>query len=243
MHAGHPLPRGRRDFLRQVAIWLGFVVAYEVVRGLADRGPGEALRNARQLIRVEDHLGGLYELDVQHRALGAGTALVHAANWTYWLSQFVVVTGVLLWIYLRRNWAYLRLRNTLIVVNTLGLVAYVALPVAPPRLMPGLGFVDTLASSETLNQDSGLVHALANPYAAMPSLHAADALIVGLALASVVRSWPLRVLFLLWPLWVWFSLLATGNHFWLDVAAGAALGALGAAAVGAFMRQPAAGAS
>ena len=223
------LPRGRGDFFRQLAIWLGFGVAYEVVRGLADRGSGEALRNARRVIRIEDRLGGLHELDVQHWVMGAGRVLVHAVDWTYWLSQFVVVGGALLWIYLRRNAAYARLRNTLIAVNTLGLVGYVALPTAPPRLVPGLGVADTLASSEPLNEGSGLVHLLANPYAAMPSLHAADALIVGLVLAAVVRAWPLRALCLLWPVWVWFSLLATGNHFWLDVAAGAALGALGIA--------------
>lgn len=60
----------------------------------------------------------------------------------------------------------------------------------------------------------------------MPSLHAADALIVGIVLASVVRHWPFRVLWLLWPLWVWFSVMATGNHFWLDVFAGVVLGTI-----------------
>jgi membrane-associated phospholipid phosphatase len=60
----------------------------------------------------------------------------------------------------------------------------------------------------------------------MPSLHAADALIVGVVLASVTRRWPLKVLWLLWPVWVWFAVMATGNHFWLDVFAGVLLGAL-----------------
>jgi membrane-associated phospholipid phosphatase len=73
---------------------------------------------------------------------------------------------------------------------------------------------------------------LANPYAAMPSLHAADAFIVGVALAAAFRSRWLKALFLLWPLWVCFLLLATANHYWLDPAAGAALAALGAALTG-----------
>jgi membrane-associated phospholipid phosphatase len=54
----------------------------------------------------------------------------------------------------------------------------------------------------------------------MPSLHAADALIVGLVLSSVCRNKFGKVLWLLWPVWVWFSVMATGNHFWLDVVGG-----------------------
>ncbi len=62
----------------------------------------------------------------------------------------------------------------------------------------------------------------ANPYAAMPSLHAADALIVGLSLALVCRHWWAKAIWLLWPAWVWFVVMASGNHFWLDILAGIA---------------------
>lgn len=230
-----PLPHGWGDLLRQVSIWLGFVVGYQVARGLAHRGPSEAFRNARRLIRFEEQLGGLVELDVQRLALEGGTVLVHAVNWTYWLSQFAVVTAVLLGIYLRRNEAYLQLRDTIIIVNTLGLVGYVALPTAPPRLFPERGFVDTLADVGVLGHGSALVELVSNPYAAMPSLHAADALIVGVALAAAVRQRPLKVLFLLWPLWVWFSLIASANHFWVDIAAGVFLAALGSVLAAALM--------
>jgi len=96
----------------------------------------------------------------------------------------------------------------------------VLLPTAPPRMFPDFGFNDTLSSFGELNHGSGLVEFAANPYAAMPSLHAADALIVGLVLASVCRSKVAKVLWLLWPAWVWFSVMATGNHFWLDVVGG-----------------------
>jgi membrane-associated phospholipid phosphatase len=222
------LPRGPRDFLLQIGIWVGFALGYEVARAAADRGADEALRNARGVVRLEERLGGLPELDLQRWALDAGGGFVRVLNWTYWLSQFVVLTSALLWVYLRRNRAYLRLRNTLFAVNLIGLIGYVALPTAPPRLLPGHGFVDAL-SGFTVSFRSGPVELLANPHAAMPSLHAADALIVAVVLASVVRRAALRRLVALWPLWVWFCLLATGNHFWLDVAAGALLGALGIA--------------
>jgi membrane-associated phospholipid phosphatase len=64
------------------------------------------------------------------------------------------------------------------------------------------------------------VQLAANPYAAMPSLHAADALIVGISLARVCRRWWAKAVWMLWPAWVWFSVMATANHFWLDVVAG-----------------------
>jgi len=154
---GRRLPHGWSDFVRQVAIWLAFVLGYQVARGLADRGAEEAVRNAERVVELERRLIGLFEIDVQRLAIESGEVLVHAANWTYWLSQFAVVTAALLWVYLRRNRAYLSFRNTLIVTNTIGLVGYVALPTAPPRMLGELGFLDTLAGSETLNHGSGII--------------------------------------------------------------------------------------
>src|SRR5581483_7619898 len=91
-----------------------------------------------------------------------------------------------------------------------------ALPTAPPRYFPTFGFPQVWMP----NHGSGLVQFAANPYAAMPSLHAADSLIVGIVLASVVRHWWAKVFWSIWPLWVWFAVMATGNHFWLDCVAG-----------------------
>ena len=98
-------------------------------------------------------------------------------------------------------------------------------------MFPELGFLDTLASSESLNHGSGVVELASNQYAAMPSLHAADALIIGVALALVIRNPLLKAVALLFPVWVWFSLIATANHFWLDIVAGIALAGVGAAVV------------
>src|SRR5207248_7878773 len=82
---------------------------------------------------------------------------------------------------------------------------------------------------------SGLVELASNPYAAMPSLHAADALIVGVSLALIVRRPWAKALWLLWPAWVCFAVMATGNHFWLDCVAGMAVALVAAAIV--YRRQ------
>src|SRR5881398_837637 len=213
------LPRGWADLAKQLGIWFGFLFAYQAARGIADRNPPKAFDNGLKVIGFERHIHGLVELTFQ-RFVDSSHLLMSLASWTYWNSEFTVVGLALLWVYLRRHEAFVRFRNTILLANVIGLVGYVLLPTAPPRMFPDLGFADTLADFGGLNHGSGLVEVVSNPYAAMPSLHAADAVIVGVVLFMVCRRPVFKALWLLWPLWVWFSVMATGNHFWLDVLAG-----------------------
>jgi membrane-associated phospholipid phosphatase len=213
------LPRGWGDFGRQLAIWFGFLLAYQIVRGLADRDPGRAFENGLWVIEVEKRVSALFEITLQ-QVVSSSQFLTAAVSWTYWSSQFTVLGLTLLWVYLRRNDAFYTFRNWVLLANAIGLLGYALLPTAPPRMFPTFGFADTLARFSSLNHGSGLIELAANPYAAMPSLHAADALIVGVSLALICRAWWARALWLLWPAWVWFSVMATANHFWLDIVAG-----------------------
>ncbi len=128
--------------------------------------------------------------------------------------------------YFRHQERFADFRNWLIGANVVGLIGYVLMPTAPPRMFPEWGFTDTLADYASVNHDSGLIAFAANPYAAMPSLHAMDALIVGVVMASVCRSWLARALWLAWPAWVSFAVMGTGNHYWLDCVAGFAIAML-----------------
>ena len=224
------LPSGWADFARQLAIWFGFLAAYQVARGIADRDPPRAFENGLHVIGIERHAGALFEVTLQ-RLVDGSQVLATLASWTYWNSEFTVLGLALLWVYLRRHEAFKRFRNTVLLANAIGLVGYVIWPTAPPRMFPDFGFEDTLASFGALNHGSGLIEFAANPYAAMPSLHAADALIVGIVLFSVCRTKIAKAIWLLWPAWVWFSVMATGNHFWLDVVAGIVVAALAGAFV------------
>jgi len=167
------------------------------------------------------------------RVVDTSTILVTLTSYTYWLSQFAVVGATLLWVYFKHHERFAGFRNWIIIANLVGLVGYVVMPTAPPRMFPEWGFVDTLAQYSSINHDSGLIHAAANPYAAMPSLHSMDALIVGIVMFSLVRSRLAKALWLLWPLWVGFAVISTGNHYWLDVVAGFVL----ALATGFAIRQ------
>jgi membrane-associated phospholipid phosphatase len=219
------LPRGWGDLARQLVIWFGFLAAYQGVRGIADRNPPRAFDNALHVIGIERHSHALIELTLQ-RIVDGSQFLAALVSWTYWNSEFTVVGLALLFVYLRRNDAFVRFRNAILLANVIGLIGYVALPTAPPRMFPDLGFADTLADFGGLNHGSGLVEVVSNPYAAMPSLHAADALIVGLVLFSVCRNRFFKAAGLLWPAWVWFAVMGTGNHFWLDVVAGVVVAAI-----------------
>jgi membrane-associated phospholipid phosphatase len=223
------LPHGPLDLLRQLAIWFGFLYAYRYTRGVADRDPFKAFHNGLRVADVEHRLTGLWELSIQSFVASSGL-LRQATALTYWHSQFTVLGLVLLWVYLRRNDHFVPLRNTLLLANVIGLIGFVLVPTAPPRMFPELGFVDTLANFG-INHDSAIVRADANPYAAMPSLHAADSLIIGVGLFFIVRTKWAKALWLMWPLWVWFSVMATGNHFWLDIVGGIVVAMIAAAVV------------
>jgi membrane-associated phospholipid phosphatase len=200
-------------------VWLGFYGLYQAARGAADRGVGEAFWNGTLVIETEHRLRMFVEPTVQGW-VERSEVLVAATTYTYWLSQFAVVGLSLLWVYFRHHDRFADFRNWLIAANLVGLVGYVLMPTAPPRMFPEWGFTDTLSQLSSVNQQSELITFAANPYAAMPSLHAMDALIVGLVMASVCRARWARALWLVWPAWVCFAVMGTGNHFWLDCAAG-----------------------
>ena len=227
----HVLPRGWFDLVRQSLIWFGFYFGYMAVRHLADRNPARAVANGIRVVSFEQRtMHHLFEQTAQ-RIADSSHLLLTVAAWTYWNSEFTVIGIALLWVYLRRHDAFARFRNTIMLANVIGLVGYVTMPTAPPWMFHSLGFVDGV------NHSNGLLGALANPYAAMPSLHAADSLIVGVLLAGLTRNRIGKVLWLLWPVWVWFCVMATANHYLLDVVAGAAVGLLSLAVITRLSRR------
>jgi membrane-associated phospholipid phosphatase len=214
------LPHGWRDLGRQLGIWFGFILAYQLARGLADRNPARAMWNGWRVLTFEQRtMHHLFELTAQ-RIVDSSHTLLTIVAWTYWNSEFTVVGLAILWVYLRRHEHFARFRNTVLLANVIGLFGYVLWPTAPPRMFNTPGFQDALDGMGSLNHGSALVSLASNPYAAMPSLHAADSLIVAVVLVAASRRWWAKALWALWPAWVWFCVMATANHFLLDVVAG-----------------------
>jgi membrane-associated phospholipid phosphatase len=224
------LPRGWAHLFLQVVIWLGFYVAYQGVRGHAGQNVAKAFTNGRWIISTEERYHTLVEPHFQ-RLVDSSSVLIKLTSYTYWLSEFAVVGLALVWVYFRHHERFGPLRNTLVTANLIGLVGYMVVPTAPPRFFPASGFSDTFALHSHFTQTSGLLFDVTNQYAAMPSLHSMDALIVGVTMAYLCRTKLVKLLWLLWAPWVWFTVMSTGNHYWLDVAAGVVIAGVVAAVV------------
>jgi hypothetical protein len=224
--SGRLLPKGWRDFLFQLGLFAVADVVYEISRTFARGDLAEAFVHARDVVSVEKTLGIFNEIDVQHWAISKPWVL-DIANLTYFHAHFAVTTLFMFWLYLRRNDHYYFVRNIVFSAMAIALVGYFLYPTAPPRMLTDLGFTDTLEKWSKLNHDSGLVAALSNPFAAVPSVHTCFSLIIGVSCFYLVRRRALRITWLLYPCLIVFSIVATANHFWLDAILGAVLALAG----------------
>jgi membrane-associated phospholipid phosphatase len=224
---GEKLPKGWGDLARQIGLLILVDLAYETVRGLADGQRAIAFANGQRLIDLEQATHTFFEPGFQAFFLQFGW-LTDFANQVYMNSQFAVVLTFFFWLYMFRNDSYYFVRNMFMVSMGLALIGYAFYPTAPPRLYPELGFVDTINDYSSVNHDSALAKAFINPYAAVPSMHCAFALMVGLSAAKLSRHWYTRTLWMIWPALVIWVVIVTGNHYWLDAALGAGVAACSA---------------
>jgi membrane-associated phospholipid phosphatase len=230
------LPHGWGDLLRQIVLFCGAYWLYRIVRGMVDTRAGEAFDNARALIDIERALGLFVEPSVH--AWASGSALViDAASWLYVNSHFTVTVLTLAWLYLRRNERFYFVRNMFMVAMGIALVGYAAFPTAPPRFMPEWGFTDSVAAFTGVAPDSASADLLFNPFAAVPSMHVAFALMLGVTMARIVRRPWARALWHAYAPLVAFVVIATANHWWLDAFLGALVAAVSAAAAQGFFAR------
>jgi hypothetical protein len=233
--SGRWLPNGWIDAIRQLALFAGAYYVYRIVRGLVDGQTGLAFENARTLVEIERSLGLFFEPGLQAWAKGEEWLLLFA-NWMYVNSHFVITTTFLIWLYIARNHAFYFVRNMFMVAMGLALVGYLAYPTAPPRFLPEWGFSDTVASfvGETAENSANVLY---NPFAAVPSMHVAFALMISIPAFFLVRNRVLKALWAAYPAVVTLVVMVTANHFWLDAVLGALVAAVSAyAARAAFAR-------
>jgi PAP2 superfamily len=231
------LPRGWGDLLRQILLVGVAYGAYSLVRGLVQGDATAAFQHARDLIQFERTLHVFVEPSVQAWASGSHV-LMDFSSWLYVNAQTSITLAALIYLYVRHNGSFYFVRNMFAIAMLIALVGYTVFPTAPPRFLPEWGgqahpFIDSVSDFTGLriSHSSASMNALFNPYAAVPSMHVAFALMIGWPLASLARTPVAKVLWRLYPLLIAFVIVATANHFVLD----ALLGALtaGASALGA----------
>jgi hypothetical protein len=208
----------RRHGLTQVAVALGGVEVYELSRRLLPPDWPLADRHAREVLDWERFVHVAWEAPLQSAVLRV-PHLERALELFYFGAHFLLTGVFFLWLYRRAPDGFRLFRNAFLVTTAIALVVHWRFPTAPPRLA-GVGLV---------HPGLGLA-GLSNPVAAVPSLHAGWALGVGVGVVRYARSLAWRLAGAVYPAAICFTIVATGNHFVLDAAAGMAVLGLGFAA-------------
>ncbi|MDO0927997.1 phosphatase PAP2 family protein [Streptomyces sp. TG1A-8] len=212
-------PRAPRLWFEVLLVAMGYWT-YSLIRNAVPEQRGEALRNADWIWRAEHGLGIAVEQSVNHAVNTAGW-LVVGMNYYYATLHFVITLGVLVWLYHWHPGRYAATRLALFATTGVALAGYHLFPLAPPRLMRGGHFVDTVAVHRTWgSMASGDLKHVSNQYAAMPSMHIGWSLWCGLTVCALASVPWARVLGLLYPAATLLVIVATANHFWLDAVGG-----------------------
>lgn len=193
---------------------------YSLIRNAVPEQKAEALRNADWIWKVEHHLGIAVEETVNH-AVNSVTWLIVGMNYYYATLHFIVTLGVLVWLFRSHPGRYAATRMVLFATTGVALVGYYLYPLAPPRLMNGSDFIDTVVVHQTWgSMASGDLKNMSNQFAAMPSMHIGWSVWSGLTIFALASVPWVRVLGLLYPTATLVVIVATANHFWLDAVGG-----------------------
>jgi PAP2 superfamily len=210
--------------IREITLFLVVYTAYSLTQDALPDRQLLAFHNTSNVIDFETRLKIFWELSVQSWFLRSDF-LVQLVNSLYTLLFFPVLISFGIWAYKYHRQQYLIARNAIFISAVIAFPIFAFYPVAPPRLLSNLGFVDTLATYMNLKTSSMPTH-LVNQYAAMPSLHLCWALLVGIATFRIAKTWWLKVVGILLPLLMFVTIVATANHFILDAIVGAAVAGL-----------------
>jgi PAP2 superfamily len=219
-------PRTPRRALRDFVPVAAALALCPLAAALAPGDPSAAIVRARAIAAVERDLGVFAEPAVHGWAGAHGWLLALAGAFYIWVHLPAAI-GALVWAWLERPHAFRAARDTFVLAQALTILGAIALPTAPPRMLPELGFADTLAGLWGTGA-AGAAHSIQSPYAAMPSGHVAFALVAGGTVAWLARPLTVRALAAAYPPLVVLVTVATANHFVLDAAAAALVVALAA---------------
>lgn len=222
--SGRPRLGARTSGRREAAYGIAAYGAYLAVRGAVWNGRGRARAhgNARRVIAMERRFGLLVEPTVQ-RAASRTPFLLDLVSAGYAAGNVALSVGWLAWLRHRGDAGFHRERRAALITFLGALPVFLLFPTAPPRTQEG--FEDTLADLG-VDLDHPVVQRFYNPIAALPSHHVAFAVLTGLSFAERARSPAGRAMGWSYGPVVSLVVVATGNHYVADVAAGAGLGLL-----------------
>ncbi len=197
---------------------LGFLL-YFLVRGAVVDRAGDALEHARMIVDWQAAAGLFVEPQLQEWMLQSWAA-VRVFNFVYFWLDFPLIIGVGCVMFWRSRPYYTLLRDACLISGGFALLIYWSFPVAPPRLLPEWGMVDTLELYSKLSYQAQSTQPFVNPYAAVPSLHVGWAALLAISVWLATNNPWVRVIMVSVFVLQTISVIATGNHFLFDGLAG-----------------------
>lgn len=204
-------------------------VLYYLVRGFVVERTFEATSRAIRIVELEKTLGlWVWEMKLQAWVMSSDV-LAHLFNNIYVYAHFPLIIIIGLWLFFFHRQRYVLLRNAFLISGGIGLIIFNLLPMAPPRLLPwplSDQVVDTMFAFSRVNYDMQPA-AFVNHYAAMPSLHFGWNLLLGIGIIWTMRNFFGIAFGVTMPAAMFVAVVATGNHFIIDVLAGTVVALIG----------------
>jgi len=199
-----------------IGYWL-----YSLGRNAIPQQAAIATRHGESVQRLQDRLHLNFELSINHW-VAAHEWVAQVMDYYYATLHFVVTIGVMVWLFVRRPHIYRGARTVLFTTTLIALAGFALYPLAPPRLLPGVSYIDTLLKFHTWGSLADPdVAAHSNQYAAMPSLHIGWALWCGISIFMCAQRLWIRILALVYPLFTLTVIIGTANHYLIDAVGGA----------------------
>ncbi|MDH3227927.1 MAG: phosphatase PAP2 family protein [Thermoleophilia bacterium] len=198
---------------------------YFGVRGATEGNEATAFTNAERLTDLQERLGIMWEPGLQG-LIADHQSLITLSNWVYIWGHWPVIGVVAIWLFSRHRDGFFLLRNAIFISGAIGLIFFLTIPVAPPRLVEGLNVIDTV-TEQSRSYRALQPPALVNQYAAFPSLHFGFNMLMGIVLFRHARHISVKVFAVALPTAMAVAVVLTANHFVLDVVGGTIVALVG----------------
>jgi len=220
---------GRPSLLIETILVVLLLTVYDKLKDLGAARRNTAIDHGYALLRVEKDLHLAIEASA-NRWMNGHVTLGHLSSYFYEFAWAFVAIGALIFCYLRRPEVYRPARNAMLLINAVGLAVFLVDPTAPPRLLPGTAFRDTVANAGFGTAHDGRLPA--DEYAAMPSLHLGWSIFAAVLICRMTRSRLIRTVAVVYPILTAAIVVTSANHYVMDVLAGSVLALVGCAVTG-----------
>lgn len=216
-----------KEFAKRLVPFVALLLVYESFRGLADHLNNHV--NYTFMVNADKFLffGHLPTVVLQQWWWHGQVQWYDFVFYLAYMMHFVLPLALAVLIWKTREKEYWRFVTTYVLVSFAGFLTYLAFPAAPPWMASQQSIIEpiTRVSSQVwsalgIHDFPSLYNDISpNPVAAMPSLHAAYALLFALFITKLYKT---RWRYLAWihPILIWVGTVYQGEHYAIDAIAG-----------------------